>query len=430
MKGIKNKLLFFLFFFLPVLLHAATKLKIILNTNTLVPCQRGYLVVQALNADDSLDTSYNGQVEVKSSYALTEFRSELEERDYNEKIIFFLTNGQIQMGTDSGTRGIGFWSKEIRTMTLTARDTPGFSLSSFSTDVSVIDFNSSYKIIINEIMCRTSDSSKYQWVEIYNNSLQSVSLINFKLRRLSYNTGSVNDYTIGVSKIIQPGNFAIICDSSYYLRTFFPDVIGTSPSFTNIPIIENSLSLSSSDDQPVFLIDPSGKYCDGLIYTSSWGNEDLYNISIERRDKSRPAFLKDNWGECASSKYWNYGARGTPGQENSLVSQSGSTELKITVNMDKKVFSPKAGESLQIDFSLTENARVTVRLFDSQGYHIMDLLHHEDVGTLENRTIHFYGDCGNKVLPPGIYLLHFEALNAQTGKTAQAVKSFAIGNKL
>jgi len=44
---------------------AAVKLKIIVNTNRLVSCERGYIQVQALNSDNSIDTS--GTVELKSN---------------------------------------------------------------------------------------------------------------------------------------------------------------------------------------------------------------------------------------------------------------------------------------------------------------------------------------------------------------------------
>lgn len=430
-------LLLILIFFNPLIINSAVKLKIIVNTNTLVRCERGYIVVQALNADDSIDTSWNGMVEVKSSDYRTMFRNEFQEKDYEGKISFFLTNGQVQMGDSTGKRGIGFWNFEPQTITLSVNDISKNSpkLTSNSVNVEIVDFNSSYNIIINEIMYRTVDDAKYEWIELYNNSDKDIPLNNFKLQRYSYNTykgtGTTYEYTITTSNYIKAKSFAIICKSVNDLNTFFPDVKTNITTYKDVLII-GGLTLSlANDDAPIFLIDSAGNYCDGLIYKGSWGNEDSYNISIERKDKNQPAYLRNNWDECQNTEYLNYGAKGTPGKENSIITKGTSTELKINVSLNRTVFSPKANEYLEIRYTLTEFADVTLKIFNSEGAEVVQLLRHQSTAGNEEKIIKFYGkDKNNKTLPTGIYILYFEALNSETGKTAITAKSFVIGNKL
>ncbi len=418
---------------LPIWSNSAVKLKIDVNTNILVSCVRGYLVVKALNENGTIDTNWNGMVEVKSSYYLTVFRNEFEERDYEGKITFFLTNGQIQMGNTSGKRGIGFWDFEPKTITLTASDISDNSskLMSDSITINVINFNSPYKIIINEIMYKTVDDSKYEWLELYNNSSQEIPLNNFVIRKITYSSGNIIDYTLSTSYSIKPKSFAIICKKMENLNIFFPDVKTNNNQYANVAIIENTSIRLVNDDAPLFLLDLFGNYCDGFIYRARWGNTEIPNISLERKDPNKPAYLKENWAECISTEYWNYGAKGTPGKENSIVYKKPSSELKINIALNKKVFSPKEDSWLEITYTLTEPADVTVKLFNSDGYEIMELVRHQPTSGKETKKIRFYGkDKNNKSLSPGIYILYFEALNSETGKTSTMAKSFVIGNKL
>lgn len=415
-------------FVLPCILNSADKLQIIVNTNKLVLCERGYIQIKALNTDNSLDNNWNGMVEVKSSNPLTSFRNEQEEKDYTGKITFSLVNGTNQMGDNTGTRGIGFWDFNPQTIKLTA-SAINDNLTPASTNVSIVNFNSTSNIIINEIMYRTVDDDKYEWIELYNNSSKDISLKNFRLQRYSYNTYESSAYTITSSSYIKAKSFAILCKGIGNLNTFFPDVNTNNAPYRNITVIEG-LSLELANDTPLFLIDPSGRYCDGLIYESSWGNKTTYNISIERKDYNTPAYLKQNWDECVSTEYLNYGAKGTPGKENSIIKRDPEQELKINVSLNKKVFSSKENEFLEIKYSLTEYAKVTIKVFNSAGNEIIQLLRHQDSGT-EETTLRFYGkDSDNKLLSPGIYILYFEALNSDTGKTATKAVSFVVGNKL
>jgi len=425
-----KKFLIFLKIFLLILfakLDGAVKLKIFVNTNKIVVCERGYIQVKALNQDNTVDTNFNGMVEVISSSPYTVFINELEERDYTGKIRFFLTKGTNQWGDRTGKRGIGFWNYNPGYFTLKVSDIEN-KLISTSTQVYTFDFNSNWKILFSEIMFNTYDK-KYEWIELYNNLNTPVNLSNFKFQRYSYNTydgkGTQYEYTNKVSIIVKPKSFAIFCHGIDNLKTFFPDI-----NTNNVTIIgDASIGFDLSSDNPLFLIDSQGNYCDGLIYNKSWGSS-LKNISIERRDFNKPAYLKENWGECVSLKYWNYGVKGTPGAPNSISLKSPEDELYINISLNKKVFSPKNNESLEIRFSLSESAKVTIKVFNSDGNESLELIKHQDFGAGEN-IIRFYGkDRNNKILPSGLYILYFEVLNSEAGKTASKGVSFIISNKL
>jgi len=122
--------------------------------------------------------------------------------------------------------------------------------------------------------------------------------------------------------------------------------------------------------------------------------------------------------------------KGTPGAPNSISLKSPEDELYINISLNKKVFSPKNNESLEIRFSLSESAKVTIKVFNSDGNESLELIKHQDFGAGEN-IIRFYGkDRNNKILPSGLYILYFEVLNSETGKTASKGVSFIISNKL
>ncbi len=311
------------------------------------------------------------------------------------------------------------------------------NLTSDSTNVSIINFNSPNKLKISEIMIKTSDpystygnASYFQWLEVYNPSENDIDFSNFKIRKISYKSGGYWDITNKSPISIKSKGYAIFCATKSAVLTFFPDCTNN-----DILFVENLIGEQKDDayftssDTPIFLLDSNDKICDGLIYKDSWVPEEQ-NISMERKDYNTPAYLKDNWGECVNLEYWNYGAKGTPGKENSITKKSSDAELKISVSLNKKVFSPKENEFLEITYSLSEYATVTIKVFNSSGSEIIEILKHQSSGT-EERTVRFYGkDSDNKTLTAGIYIIYIEALNSETGKTATKAVSFVIGNKM
>ncbi len=90
-------------------------------------------------------------------------------------------------------------------------------------------------------------------------------------------------------------------------------------------------------------------------------------------------------------------------------------------------FVPQFGEVIQYTYSFPANARIKLRLFDTAGRLISTIYD-------EYRTISFYKedvwngrDDLNQLLPPGVYIMHLEVTDTQTGKLTTDMAPVVVG---
>ncbi|MFH1527657.1 MAG: lamin tail domain-containing protein, partial [Bacteroidota bacterium] len=170
-----------------------------------------------------------------------------------------------------------------------------------SNDTAFVEFKVAGKprsfgdIIVNEIMYNPLGDEP-EWIEIYNNSLDSINIKNWKI--------SDNSSSVIISKIdyiLTPKEYIIIADDS------------TLPNYYDIPsrIININLPSLNNTGDKLLLTDSLNRFIDTLNYKSSW-NGNAAGYSIERIDFSRSSNISSNWGKSISSK------RATPGQVNSI----------------------------------------------------------------------------------------------------------------
>lgn len=91
-------------------------------------------------------------------------------------------------------------------------------------------------------------------------------------------------------------------------------------------------------------------------------------------------------------------------------------DFEIYLRVEPYPFVPQLGEKINYEYSFPDDARIKLRVFDISGRHITTLYD-------EYRGISFYKQSSwdgrdelNRVVPPGVYLMHLEITDTKTGK--------------
>lgn len=158
-------------------------------------------------------------------------------------------------------------------------------------------------IVITEIMydLKVADDG-HEWVEIYNNSSQSIDLTDWR-----FNDGSNHIFNVPPEKgsqgsiIINPFTYAILADNALTFLNDHASFSGT--------VIDTVMSLNNTGDI-LKIIDNENKEIDLFGYQSSWGG------SRNEKTLEKINFLsgnnQSNWQESVNNG-------GTPGYSNSLL---------------------------------------------------------------------------------------------------------------
>ena len=150
-------------------------------------------------------------------------------------------------------------------------------------------------ILINEIMY--APSSGPEWVECINNSIDTISLSQWKI---GDNTSSRGPMSAQSPRIVPSQYFIIARDSS--ILNYYPSI--------HVPIIKATFPTLNNDFDAVVILDPTGFTIDSVAYNSSWGGTG--GKSLERIDTAAASNQPGNWGSSRNPM----GA--TPGAVNSL----------------------------------------------------------------------------------------------------------------
>lgn len=183
-----------------------------------------------------------------------------------------------------------------------------------------------------------------EYLEIYNNSQNAISLNNWTL------SAGTQNYSFP-SIIIGPNEYITVCQSlELPLFSDYGKVIGL-----------QSFPLLTDGGKLLALTDASGNLIDGLEYSSDWYDDVLKSEggwSLEIIDNSYPFSGDDNWKASVSKK------GGTPGRENSVRKNNPDTYFAGIVNVY-----PVDSMNVNITFSESVpwllNARDKIRIEDS-----------------------------------------------------------------
>ncbi|HNB57186.1 MAG TPA: lamin tail domain-containing protein, partial [bacterium] len=159
-------------------------------------------------------------------------------------------------------------------------------------------------ILISEFMYLAVTDSIPEWIEIYNPSALSISLMNWQL----YDKTSHVVLTER-SDTLHTGQFGIIVkDSTLFHKKYgeaLSDVLYIYP--TSMP------SLNNTGGDIIKLSTPAGLTVDSLNYLTSWGDDE--GISLERKLNDSASYSMSNWALSSDP------SGGTPGTKNTATPQ-------------------------------------------------------------------------------------------------------------
>lgn len=187
------------------------------------------------------------------------------------------------------------------------------------------------QVVINEVMYAPTSPNK-EWFEIFNAGISVVNLQNWKWRDAAQSNPIRTITTQSV--VLNPGEYAIVCEDSTNLRAAYPGITG---------IILQSIgwnALNNTGNENVVVYNSTGQTVDSLTYNNSWGGSSG-NYSLERINPLGPTNQQSNWGTSIDPQ------KATPNKKNSLTPKQ--YDLKL-FSFAIKPQNPIVGDSLKLEF--------------------------------------------------------------------------------
>jgi hypothetical protein len=269
--------------------------------------------------------------------------------------------------TVEAVAGYGYKFSHWKSGNLTFTD-PELSLI-FSSDYSVTAYfvpaevADSISIVINEI--NYNSSSEYSigdWVELYNRNSEDVNLSYWMLK----DENDDNVFTIPDGTIIKAHGYLVLCSSSNDFNSLVPDVTNYTGDF--------SFGFSSKGEL-VRLFSSNGILIDSVRYNNKlpWPEDaDGNGSTLELINTNLDNDLAANWTAAI-------GTHGTPGVQNSTISDVAETEdnnvpgsFELLANYPNP-FNPVTN----IGFRIPEAGRVVLKIYDVIGREVATLVDEE-----------------------------------------------------
>jgi len=298
-------------------------------------------------------------------------------------------------------------------------------------------------VVINEIMFdpitgdTEDDPSQSEYLELFNRSNRAISLEGMILFEERLSDGTFEDQLdlVKSSGIFIPSGetFLIYADpAERFEESRISRFFGLDSLILFSRVDATSLQLVNSG-QPVILADSTGQTVDSLVYSEEWHNPNLVDtkgISLERKVPGASSNDSENWGS-ASTRAVPEG--GTPGQINTIFTQSGETERENEITVSPNPFSPNGDgkdDDLVIEYSLSEtDFLLRVRIFDRFGREVRTLADGEPAGRSGTLIWDGRDDQGreNRI---GYYIIHFKAFNSSEGNNKTFQETVVLARQL
>jgi lamin tail-like protein/Big-like domain-containing protein len=195
---------------------------------------------------------------------------------------------------------------------------------------------------------------------------------------------------------------------------------------------------TSSDDVAIFFTDNT-HFESVLLYWKKTTDEDYNIVDMESLDS-----IENTWGAILPAQKEGttvifylaaylgeeitYVPEGAP--EEVMSYNIDITSLKAILNVPPKPFNPYIGEKIPIEFGSRGGVKAILRIYDAEGKLVFTpqnlILNTSDVLTYE-----WDGrDKNHKLLPLGLYILHLEVIEADTGNKRSETAPVVIGAPL
>jgi hypothetical protein len=256
-------------------------------------------------------------------------------------------------------------------------------------------------ILISEILVDPKKDG-VEFVEIYNNSNQSINLSSLQLA--SMNATGKRSKLHPVSKLstfILPFTYKLLSiDSDKVQAQYSHQSKNTFHNMPSFPILTNT--------QGAVILFMNELAIDSLYYNKAMHNPFIKNpkgVSLERISFHIPSHITGSFLSAAASNGY-----ATPGYQNS---QSENTEpLSKTVFLDEQIFSLERNNHLTINIHLPLGGKMAnIRIYNAKGINVRTLTKNQLIGTKES----FIWDGKNEKnqnLPTGIYYIYVEIFDS------------------
>lgn len=277
-------------------------------------------------------------------------------------------------------------------------------------------------IVINEVLSDPAILGE-DFVEVYNRSQKVLDLKDLRIATRDATTGEADQVEeVSVEgRLMFPGDYLVITrDAAAVKSSYFcpaPD------NFTEVV----SMPSYSNESGTVVLLSPSLQVVDEFSYYPSLHFALLNStdgVSLERVNPERPSDEAGNWHSAAQSVGF-----ATPAYKNSQYLGGSDSADEITVFPE--IFSPDQDgydDQLGISCSFSEpGASVTIRIFDSNGRLVRNLVRNEVAGTAGLYTWDGITEEREKA-PIGIYIVFVQVFNL-SGKVKEFKKAAVLGGR-
>ncbi|NVM04699.1 MAG: lamin tail domain-containing protein, partial [Candidatus Helarchaeota archaeon] len=234
-----------------------------------------------------------------------------------------------------------------------------------------------------------------EWVEIFNAGKETVDIKGWMLGDRNKPEGSI---IIEDSYPVFLDDYIVIRKDSGLIFDFDGNI--------RVIIMSKGFPRFNNDEDDVILRNSEGIIIDSLSYESNWGGD--RGVSLERINPYKDTNNRDNWGSCVETK------GGTPGKENSIYSVI--TPSKVSINISPNPFSPDndgIDDYVTISYFLPFNkGYIKIEIYDVSGRLVKRLFNNEPTGSA--RSVIWDGrNNEGKILPIGIYIIYFEAIQPE-----------------
>lgn len=278
-----------------------------------------------------------------------------------------------------------------------------------------------------------------EYFEITNRSSRALSMRGLFWTDVPDETGAADTMRIGdrVLKTLPPGGWAVVYAepdpvddpaADGVLAASFPAIDFRTASTTLLPIPNASLGLRNDGDR-IRLHASDGRPVATVNYRPDWhapALADASGVALERISLTASAASPTNWTSSVAAN------GGTPGRPNSVrVAPDAASEQHLTVRPSP--FSPDGDgidDVTRIAFRLdTDVAAARVRIYDAAGRHVRTLEESRIVGRTGELLWDGRGADG-RPLRIGIYVILFEALDAQGGQVVTLKRPVVVARRL
>ncbi|MCX7736725.1 MAG: lamin tail domain-containing protein [Candidatus Kapabacteria bacterium] len=274
-------------------------------------------------------------------------------------------------------------------------------------------FNS---IRFNEIMYDvSSDNSEY--LEFYNTTPDTINLKNWFIANKQNRTKS-DTFRISNEVSIEPkGYFLVAFDTLIFNK--FPKLRGAK----NILAQKSSFNLLVAGDK-LIIADPNAIVMDSVNYEPSMHLPSLTikkNVSLEKINVHLNSSEKKNWSSSRDEK------GGTPGKPNSIYEISNPNGLIIAKPNPFSPYSQGNDTHTEIQYELPfKDALITAKIFDTAGFLVYEPINNRISASIG--SFQWNGRTKNdEVLPPGQYIVLFQASDTETNEIWESKIVVVIG---